>query len=109
MPTYKSYIIGFLLSIALTLGAYFAVISHAPVIIFVIIGLAMVQLLVQLIFFLHLGRGEDGHWNLVTLFSTFCVVFILVAGTIWIMQHLNYNMTPMQMDKTLMKMENMHK
>jgi len=99
MHTYKAYITGFVLSLALTLGAYFAVINHAPVTLFVIIGLALVQLLVQLVFFLHVGRGQDGGWNFVVLFSTFSVIFILVVGSLWIMKHLNYNMTPQDVDK----------
>lgn len=109
MRTLKSYIIGFILSLALTLGAYFAVIYHAPVTLFVIISLALTQLLVQLIFFLHVGQGKDGGWNFVVLFSTFSVIFILVVGSLWIMKHLNYNMTPGQMNDYMLKQEGMTK
>jgi len=109
MHTYKSYTIGFVLSLALTLAAYFAVVNHAPATLFVIIGLALAQLLVQLIFFLHVGQGEDGGWNFLVLFSTFSVIFILVVGSLWIMYHLNYRMTPNQMNDYMMHQENMMK
>ena len=94
MPTYKAYITGFILSLILTLASYFAVVNHAPVTAFVILGLAFVQFIVQLIYFLHLGQGQDGSWNLVIFFSTVGIIFILVVGSIWIMNHLNYNMSP---------------
>ena len=84
MQTLKSYITGFLLSIALTLSAYFVVTNHASNALIIILLLAIIQLCVQLIFFLHVGKGEDGHWNIVTLFSTIAIVLILVVGTIWI-------------------------
>lgn len=106
MPTYKTYITGFILSLALTLAAYFAVVWQAPVTLWVIIALAMIQLIVQMVFFLHLGQGEDGHWNLTVFFSTVAIILILVAGSIWIMNHLNYNMTPGDMNIYMLKQEN---
>lgn len=106
MPTYKSYITGFLLSLGLTLAAYFAVVNHVALTLWVITGLAMVQLVVQLIFFLHLGQGEDGRWNFAVFLSTVGIVFILVIGTIWIMNHLNYNMMS---DQEIIMDEGMHK
>jgi cytochrome o ubiquinol oxidase operon protein cyoD len=118
MSTYKSYITGFILSIALTLAAYFAVQQHAlsnhiiyshKFLIPFILVLAVVQLLVQLIFFLHIGRGSDRGWNLAALISTISIILILVIGSLWIMNHLNYNMTPSQMDKDIIKSEGMMK
>jgi cytochrome o ubiquinol oxidase operon protein cyoD len=47
-----------------------------------------------LVFFLHLGQGKDTKWNLVIMLSTLTIVLIVVIGSIWIMNHLNYNMTP---------------
>ena len=94
MPTYKSYITGFIISLALTLGAYFAVVNHAPDALIIILILAIAQLIVQLIFFLHLGQEKGTRWNLAVLLSTLGVILILVIGSLWIMAHLNYNMTP---------------
>ncbi len=101
MPTLKAYVTGFILSLVLTLGAYFAVVYNLlsgnaltlPILVF-----AVIQLLVQMIFFLHLHKGEDRKWNFMVLLSTVTIVLILVVGSIWIMNHLNYNMTPSQMN-----------
>jgi cytochrome o ubiquinol oxidase operon protein cyoD len=95
MGTYKSYITGFVLSVILTLAAYFAVVSEAPKALVIILLLAIAQLFVQLIFFLHLlSKGSNRGWNLAILISAFSIILILVIGSIWIMNHLNYNMTP---------------
>ena len=102
MATFKSYITGFIISVALTLAAYFAVVNHmfsGTTLIVAIVALAFLQFIVQLIFFLHFGRGKDGHWNLTIFFSTVGIIFILVAGSIWIMNHLNYSMSPDQMNQ----------
>jgi len=109
MPTYKSYIIGFILCLALTLAAYFAVTNGFSNAGMIIVALAIVQLVVQLIFFLHLGQGKDGHWNLTVFFSTVSVIVIFVIGSIWIMNHLNYNMMPTEVEHSLMHMENIYK
>ena len=105
----KSYITGFALSIVLTLVAYFivqlqvssgySIISHA-LLIPAILMLAIVQLVVQLFFFLHLNFGADGErWKAAIFISTFAFVLLIVVGSIWIMGHLNYNMTPAQVNQ----------
>ena len=116
MNTFKSYVIGFVSSVVLTLLAYFLVdlhvrsshewISH-PVLIFVIIGLALVQLLIQLIFFLHLGQESKPRWNLFVFLSTFSIILILVVGSLWIMNHLNYNMMSADVNTYMLNQENM--
>lgn len=118
MPSLKSYLTGFLISVGLTLVAfYFGYqhvnsdhISYSHQVLRILFGaLAIVQLIVQLIFFLHLGKGVDKAWNLAALFSTAFIILLLVVGSIWIMNHLNYNMTPMEMNNYLMEKEGMHK
>jgi cytochrome o ubiquinol oxidase operon protein cyoD len=94
MPSLKSYLAGFISSVVLTLAAYFAVVNHVHNALVIILSLAVIQVVIQLIFFLHLGKGQDASWNLVVFFSTFTIILILVIGSIWIMGHLNYNMTP---------------
>ncbi|HYV33431.1 MAG TPA: cytochrome o ubiquinol oxidase subunit IV, partial [Candidatus Limnocylindria bacterium] len=101
------YLTGFIISILLTLAAYFAVVKHFPNVLLIILTLAIAQLIVQLIFFLHLNKGPDKTWNFIVLASTVGIVLILVVGTIWIMYHLNYNMTPGQMTEHIMRDENM--
>jgi len=93
--TYKSYVVGFILSIILTLASYFAVTSHnfaAGTTYVIITILAIAQRLVQLIFFLHLNSDEDGRWNLLSFVFTAIITLILVAGSLWVMYNMNYNM-----------------
>jgi len=96
--SYKSYIIGFALSIVLTLAAFFVVLRPGffhmgtSAIIGTILVLAVAQLLVQVLFFLHLGKEEGPRWKLWAFVSTIGIVLIVIVGAIWIMGHLNYNM-----------------
>src|SRR5690349_5450260 len=92
-----AYVTGFVLSIILTLAAYILVINHVisgAGLIAVIIGLAIIQLFVQLFFFLHLGDEKKPRWNLMALIFAAVVVVIVVFGSLWIMNNLNYNMMP---------------
>lgn len=111
MASVKTYVTGFALSVALTLLAYQAVVGHwfseVGLIAFVM-GLAVVQLVVQLVFFLHLGSESKPRWNLISFLFMFLVLVIIVGGSLWIMANLNYNMmmTPEQMDEYMMKQSN---
>lgn len=93
--TYRSYITGFLLSIVITLAAFYIVgyevFSTANTYIAVAI-LAVIQLYVQLVFFLHLSTHSKARWNLVSFAFTVIIVAILVIGTLWIMYNLYANM-----------------
>ncbi len=107
--TVSSYIIGFLLSILLTLSAYILVTNHMLKpgdLVVSIVVLAMIQLIVQLIFFLHLGKTR---LNLIFFLSTVVIILIVVVASLWIMHHLNYNMHPSQMDKVIVKDEGIYK
>lgn len=92
-----SYVIGFVSSIILTLVAYILVVNHVMSgagLVAVIVGLAIIQLFVQLFFFLHLGEESKPRWNLMALLFAAMVVIIVVFGSLWIMNNLNYNMMP---------------
>lgn len=111
MASVKSYSTGFVLSVILTLLAYVAVTNHwlsGVGLILLIMGLASVQLVVQLVFFLHLGRGEKSRWNVVAFLFMLLVLLIVVIGSLWIMANLNYNMnmTPEQMDNYMLEQSN---
>lgn len=102
-PTrYVSYVVGFVLSVIATLMAYLIVVNHVwpmATLIYVILAIAVIQLITQVIFFLHIGRGS--HWKFVTFIFAIIIVLIIVVGTIWIMNNLNYNMmklTPAQQE-----------
>jgi cytochrome o ubiquinol oxidase operon protein cyoD len=102
--SFKSYGTGFVLSIILTLVAYLMVVHHsftADRIIAVIVTLALCQFMVQMFFFLHLGKETKPRWKLFVLFFMIMVVLILVFGSIWIMNNLNYRMTPEQINTYL--------
>ena len=91
----ESYVAGFLLSILLTLAAYALVVVRVlseREAVAVIIILAVLQLVVQLVFFLHLSRKSRARWNLTALMFTLLFVTILVIGSLWIMDNLNDNM-----------------
>jgi cytochrome o ubiquinol oxidase operon protein cyoD len=91
-----TYVIGFALSVILTLAAYGSVTHHVfgrTGLIAVIFVLAAVQLMVQLMFFLHLGREGKPRLNLMTFVFMLIVLIIIVGGSLWIMNNLNYHMT----------------
>jgi len=108
---FSLYIFGFLLSLICTLCAYILVVNHiltAWILIVGILLLAFIQLTVQLIFFLHVGQEEKPYWNLLSFLSTAGIIFTIIVGALWIMGHLNYNMSGQQMDAYIMKSEGMH-
>jgi len=110
--TTKSYITGFLLSIVLTLAAYFLVANHLltdKILLTSILGLAVVQLMIQLLFFLHLGKEKKPRWNLMILISFVGIILIIVVGSIIITSHLNYNMMPKDMGQYMLQEEGMQK
>lgn len=104
--TTLTYVSGFVLSLALTLCAYLLVRKHvanhhiSPTDMFMVIALsilALTQLITQLVFFFHLDSKSTPRWNFVVLGFALIVIVIIAAGSLWIMYHLNYNMTPQQM------------
>ena len=93
-----SYSTGFIASIILTLAAYQLVVNNVLAgwaLILTILGLATVQLVVQLFFFLHLGREAKPRWNFLVFGVMVIIVVIIAGGSLWIMKNLNYRtMTP---------------
>jgi len=108
----KNYISGFIISIALTLTAFALVMQHlltGGVLIFTILALAVIQLWIQLIFFLHLDHENGPRWNLAVFISTIGVVLILILGSLWIMYNLNkYHMTPSEVDSHILHDEGIY-
>ena len=98
----KSYTIGFLLAIALTLVPFGLVMSHAslgtPLIIAVF---ALAQIGVHVVYFLHVDRSEAQRWNLAALVFTAIVVCIILGGSLWIMHNLYVNIMPGMMQGPL--------
>lgn len=101
------YIVGFVLALALTLFAYGIVVTHlltGSTLVAAIIGLALVQLLVQLVCFLHLGRKTNDVWHDTAFYFMMLILVIIVGGSLWIMQNMNYHMqmTPGQMNQYML-------
>lgn len=95
--TLKSYALGFGLSLALTLAAYFSVVEKlfsGWVLVSVITALALAQTGVQLVLFLHLGTEPKPRSNLLVFLFMLLVLLILVFGSLWIMYYLNYRTMP---------------
>lgn len=91
----RAYITGFVSSIALTLTSYFLVVNQSlsrSSLIAVIVVLALAQFTLQLIYFLHLGSERKPRWKLLVFSFMVSIVLILVIGSIWIMDNLNYHM-----------------
>lgn len=97
--TMRDYAIGFLLSVVLTAVPFWLVMSDdvswsKQTIAFVIMGFAAVQMVVHMVYFLHMTpKSEDG-WTLTSLVFTLVLVVITLAGSLWVMYHLDNNMMP---------------
>jgi cytochrome o ubiquinol oxidase subunit IV len=61
-----------------------------------LIVLAIAQMGVHIVFFLHITTGPDSMNNVMALTFGVFVVFVLIVGSVWIMTHLNHNMIPME-------------
>jgi len=91
-------ITGFVTSLLLTLAAYFIIVRpeffhfDIKIAIIAIFSLALAQSLVQLIFFINVWKEKRHFWNLGVFISTASIIFIIVFFSIWIIDHLNYNM-----------------
>jgi cytochrome o ubiquinol oxidase operon protein cyoD len=83
-----AYIIGFLLSIILTLGSFFLAPALGRAALPALACFALAQLLVQLVFFLHLGRDPKARSNLGLFSLTLVIIGVLIGGTLWIMHDL---------------------
>lgn len=110
MKYLRSYSIGFVLSLIITLLAYGVVMNGvftATLTIVAVVVLAVAQLAVQMFFFLHLGDEARPRWKLLTFITMAMILLLIVFGSIWIMNNLNYNnMTPQQTDARLLEEKN---
>jgi cytochrome o ubiquinol oxidase operon protein cyoD len=95
--TIAKYSIGFVLSLMLTIVAYDLVVfrSAEPWLLAVLAVLALIQMVTQLVFFLHLGDEVGPRYKLASFVFMTSILAIVVIGSIWIMNNLNYNMMQM--------------
>ena len=97
--TLKGYVTGFVLSVVLTAIPFWLVMgkvfSSATLTIFLILALAMVQIYVHMVFFLHMTSKAEGGWAWMSLIFTLVLLTILLSGSVWIMYHLKANTMPL--------------
>jgi cytochrome o ubiquinol oxidase operon protein cyoD len=101
----RSYLLGLALSILLTVASFWALGTHliyGPGIMMAIVVLAVAQMGIHLVFFLHLTTAPDNLNNALALAFGVLIVGLIVFGSVWVMNHLNHNMLP---DLQLMQMQ----
>jgi cytochrome o ubiquinol oxidase operon protein cyoD len=59
-----------------------------------LMSLAVIQAVLQLAFFMHLGLQKKNHWYLITFLFTLLIIIIVVSGSLWIMQNIAQYETP---------------
>lgn len=117
--SFISYTTGYIVSVWLTLGAYLAVryqmlslntlFTHTWLVA-LLVGLALAQFGVQLVFFLHLGKESRPRWNSIVFSFMAMVVVIIVFGSLWIMANLDYHtMSPGDLNRHIMHEEGISK
>ncbi|WP_277980738.1 cytochrome o ubiquinol oxidase subunit IV [Sphingomonas phyllosphaerae] len=94
----KGYWIGFLLSVLLTAPAFglvmSGVITDPRLTAGIVMALAMVQIVVHMIYFLHMNTKSEAGWTMMALIFTAIIVVIVISGSLWVMYHMNLNMMP---------------
>jgi cytochrome o ubiquinol oxidase operon protein cyoD len=94
-PTYKQYITGFVLAVILTAIPFALVIGHVVKDVLLVIAVcATAQIIVHVVYFLHLDRSDEQRWNRMALLYVVIMVGIVLGGSLWIMYNLNHNMMP---------------
>ena len=95
----RGYVLGLALAIGLTLASFWVARTHiiyGPGIPVALVALAVAQMGIHLVFFLHITTAPDNANNVLALAFGVLIVFVLVFGTVWVMAHMNHNMVPMQ-------------
>ena len=96
--SFRGYLIGFVLSVILTAIPFWLVMSGAidnkQATAVIIMVFAAVQIVVHMVFFLHMNTASEGGWSMLALIFTLILVGIVLTGSLWVMYHLNANMMP---------------
>lgn len=97
--TFGGYVTGFILSVVLTAIPFWLVIGKVfqgpGTTAAILLGFAAVQIVVHMVYFLHMNAKAEGGWTLLALIFTIILVVIALSGSLWVMYHLNENMMPM--------------
>jgi cytochrome o ubiquinol oxidase operon protein cyoD len=103
--TPRGYLTGFALSVVLTALPFWLVMGKVlpgPVLTSAaVLAFAAVQVVVHMLYFLHMNAKVEQGWSLLALIFTVVLVVIMLAGSVWVMHHLNTNMMPAHEMKNL--------
>ena len=95
----RDYMVGFGLSVVLTAIPFWLVMSgtieNRNVTAFLVMGFALVQIVVHMVYFLHMNSKSEGGWTVMAMLFTVVIIVITLSGSLWVMYHLNNNMMPM--------------
>ncbi len=101
--TLGGYVTGFVLSVILTAIPFWLVMAKVfdrpNVTTLVILGFAAVQIVVHMVYFLHMSPRSEGGWTMLALIFTVVLVVITLTGSMWIMFHIDTNMMPMSAEQ----------
>ncbi|MGV7216163.1 cytochrome o ubiquinol oxidase subunit IV [Bradyrhizobium sp. UFLA05-112] len=96
--SFSTYMLGFVLSVVLTAIPFWLVMSGTlpskQITALVIMAFAIVQIVVHMIYFLHMNARAEGGWSMMAMIFTIVMVVIALSGSLWVMNHLNSNMMP---------------
>lgn len=109
--TLQSYIIGFILSLIFTFIPYYLVVNQVvtgTTLLIAILGFAVIQMLIQIFFFLHLGRGPKPFYNISFFALTVGTILVVVGGSVVIIDNLHYNKKPSDQVKVLVDGEGIY-
>ncbi len=93
--TVKSYLTGFVLSVILTVIPFALVMNPMlPKVatFWIVVVFAVIQVIVHLIYFLHINTSPEQHWNLIALAFSVLIIGLLVVLSLWIMYNVHHNM-----------------
>ena len=97
--SFKGYMTGFVLSVVLTAIPFWlvmaGVLDSKLLTAVLVMGIGVVQIVVHMVYFLHMNPRSEGGWTMMALIFTLIIVGIAIAGSLWVMHHLNANMMPM--------------
>ena len=104
----RDYIVGFVLSVILTAIPFWLVMSGAienkQVTAFIVMAFALVQIVVHMVYFLHMNSKSEGGWTVMAMIFTVVIIVITLSGSLWVMYHLNTNMMPVMTPEAMKNM-----
>lgn len=104
--SFKGYMTGFILSVILTAIPFWlvmtGVLENKNATAIAIVVFAAVQIVVHMVYFLHMNGKAEGGWTFTAMIFTVIIVVIVLSGSLWVMYHLHANMMPVPHDMNRM-------